>query len=126
MILNIDPSFGDLFFGGLSFAEWKFQSFLMILGIFLRIFNKVRERGDRSHKASLSFWVRQDKNWLSVFYSFMLIYILIRFYGEYKQALVEFIPPNFSSSIYLIMIALGFFQHKISDWIRKLTIKKNE
>jgi hypothetical protein len=118
--LNItDPTFKDLFFGGLSIAEWQFQSMLIMIGILLRIFIRAKNRRNSNITFNLKLWVVDTRNWATVFFSIILTYILIRFYSEYKVAIEGFIPAGFTASIYFIMFGLGFYFHKIGWWLSK-------
>jgi hypothetical protein len=117
-------TFSQLFFGELSLAQWKFQILLITLGILLRVFRKVSVRNDKHYKPSIVFWVSQYKNWARIVYSVILMYILVRFFGDYEEVIREFVPEKIQASIYLIMFGIGFFLHKISDLINSKLSKK--
>jgi hypothetical protein len=112
-----EETFSQLFFGELSLAQWKFQILLITLGILLRVFRKVSLRNDKEHKPSILFWIQQSKNWAKFVYSIILMYVLVRFFGDYETVIREFVPEKIQASIYLIMFGIGFFLHKISDLI---------
>jgi hypothetical protein len=114
----------ELALGGLTFAKWKFKVLLMTLGIILRVLLKVSNRNDQVGQVSIVFWVRQFKNWAKLFTSIILMYVLIRFYSDYEQLVMELIPQNLKASIYLIMFGIGFFLHKIVDKINGKISKK--
>tara|TARA_R110000803_G_scaffold82089_2_gene148102 strand:- start:1659 stop:2027 length:369 start_codon:yes stop_codon:yes gene_type:complete len=119
-----DQTFSQLFFGDLSIAQWKFQILLITLGIFLRVFRKVSTRNDKEYKPSIVFWIKDSKNWAKFVYSVILMYVLVRFFGDYEKVIREFVPEKIQASIYLIMFGIGFFLHKISDLINsKLSSK---
>ncbi|MFT6125933.1 MAG: hypothetical protein ACJAVA_000375 [Flavobacteriaceae bacterium] len=119
-----EQTFTELFLGELSVAQWKFQILLMTLGIFLRVFRKVSSRNDKEHRPSIVFWIRQSKNWAKFIYSIILMYILVRFFGDYEKVIRDFVPEKIQASIYLIMFGIGFFLHKISDLINSKLSKK--
>jgi hypothetical protein len=112
-----EPTFSELFLGGLSTAQWKFQILLITLGILLRVFRKVSSRNDKEHRPSIIFWIQQSKNWAKFVYSIILMYVLVRFFGDYETAIRDLVPEKLQASIYLIMFGIGFFLHKISDLI---------
>lgn len=122
--INKQQTFTELFFGELSISEWKYQAFLILLGITLRILLKVSQRDNQAMHPSVIFWMRQFKNWVRFIIAFILSYLLIRFFGDYKEQLMEFIPPKINASVYLLMVVLGFNLHRIAEWIHKLTNKK--
>lgn len=122
----LDPTFKELLFGDLSGAEWKFQFFLITLGIFLRVLRRVYKRNDKEYKPSISYWIKQVKNWAKLIYSIILMYVLIRFFGDYEDFIKDFIPKKLQASIYLMMILLGFFLHKISDLLDSYNISKTK
>jgi hypothetical protein len=119
-----EQSFTELFLGELSVAQWKFQILLITLGILLRVFRKVSSRNDKEHKPSILFWIQQSKNWAKFVYSIILMYVLVRFFGDYETAIRDFVPEKIQASIYLIMFGIGFFLHKISDLINSKLSKK--
>jgi hypothetical protein len=119
-----EQSFTELFLGELSVAQWKFQILLITLGILLRVFRKVSKRNDKDYKPSVIFWMKQPKNWAKFVYSIILMYVLVRFFGDYETVIREFVPEKIQASIYLIMFGIGFFLHKISDLINTGISKK--
>jgi hypothetical protein len=115
----IEASFKELLFGGLSIAEWQFQSMLIILGILLRVFIRIKNRRNSDINFDFKLWVADTRNWATVFFSIILTYILIRFYSEYRPSIESFIPTGFKASVYFIMVGLGFYFHKIGWWLSK-------
>ena len=120
-----EQTFLELLLGGLSSGEWEFQLLLITLGIFLRVFRRVYKRGDKSTGLSVMYWSRDFRNWAKLIYSLILMYVLIRFYSEYENSIKSFIPENFQASIYLIMFGLGFFLHRIADFLDSNLLSKN-
>lgn len=116
-MVETTETFADLFFGQMNLAQWKFQLFLITIGIFLRIFRRISKREDKEKPFSIKFWFSDFRNLAKLMYSFILMYILVRFYSEYKESLDAVIPNNINASIYLVMVGIGFFLHKISDWL---------
>lgn len=116
-------TFTQLLLGELSASEWKFQVLLLTIGIFLRVFNRIAKREDKAQKISFTYWINDFRNIANVIYSILLMYLIIRFFGEYEKSLHKFIPENIEPSIHLMMVALGFFLHKISNWLNSLFSK---
>ena len=124
IIQELQPTFSDLFLGSLSSAEWAFQSLLMFLGILSNIAINIIKRKDTDKKPNFRYWISKSKNIAYLVFSLILMYFLIRFYGEYKESLVGFIPKKLSGSIYLVMIFLGFFQHKLVELASNLLVSQ--
>lgn len=122
--IDKQQTFTDLFLGELSVIEWKYQVFLILLGITLRILLKVSQRDNQTISPSIIFWMRQFKNWVRFAIATILSYLLIRFYGDYNEQLMEFIPPKIKASVYLLMVVLGFNLHRIAEHIHKLGNKE--
>ncbi|CAM1357648.1 hypothetical protein [Tenacibaculum halocynthiae] len=122
--INKQLTFTELFLGELSISEWKYQVFLILLGITLRILLKVSQRDNQAMHPSIIFWIHQFKNWVRFIIALILSYLLIRFFGDYKEQLMEFIPPKINASVYLLMVVLGFNLHRIAEWIHNLGNKK--
>lgn len=124
--LILENSFKDLFLGGLSYSEWMFQVMLISMGVFLRVFKRVYNRKYKILKPSISYWVKDVRNWARLMYSLILMYLLIRFFGDYEKSLRSFIPGNFEASVYLIIVGIGFYLHKISYYIDSWFKKDSE
>lgn len=118
--MTTPQTFTQLLLGELSSSEWKFQILLLTIGIFLRVFNRIAKREDKAQKISFTYWINDFRNIANVIYSILLMYLIIRFFGEYEKSLHKFIPENIEPSINLMMVALGFFLHKISNWLNSL------
>ena len=124
MFLYNQPTFTDLFLGDLSASEWKFQLFLIFIGVFLRVLFKVSNRKNKSSNPSVEIWVSQIKNWARVSITLILSYLLIRFFVDYKEQLMSYVPPKINASAYLLIVIIGFFLHKIAEWINKFSPSK--
>lgn len=117
--------FIKLVLGDMSVSEWAFHIILMWLGILLYVFIRLQNRKDKTVKLSASYWFSQLDNKLALFIAIILTYILIRFYADYKEALVSSLPQGIKMTPYFMMVVIGFGQHKISEWLSKKAIKKN-
>jgi hypothetical protein len=118
-LIIIEANFRELFFGGLTAAEWQFQTMLITLGILFRILIRIKNRRNSNISFFFTLWVADTRNWATVFFSIILTYILIRFYSEYRPSIESFIPTGFKASVYFIMFGLGFYFHKIGWWLSK-------
>lgn len=110
-----NESFKELVKGQLDFEQWKFLMLLFFIGSLLRIFIKVSKRDDKSKKISITYWVKDIRNWAKLAYSILLMYVLIRFYSEFEVYIKTFIPEKIQASIYLMTLILGFYLHKLAD-----------
>lgn len=116
--------FINLVLGDLSVSEWAFNVILMWLGILLYVFMRLQKRKDKSTPLSVRFWFGQFDNVLALLIAIILTYILIRFYADYKEALIKNLPQGLKMTPYFAMVVIGFGQHKISEWLSKKAIEK--
>ena len=116
--------FIKLLLGDMSISEWAFHVFLMWMGILLYVFIRLKNRKDKAKKLSVTYWFKQLDNLLALFIAVILTYILIRFYADYKEALVSSLPQGIKMTPYFMMVVIGFGQHKISEWLSKKTLEK--
>jgi len=119
-----DQSFSELITGGIALSQWVFQILLISLGMFLRVFLRVKNRENSSVDFSILKWFKDYRNIASIISSAIMMYILIRFYSEYKDSVMEFVPKKFNASVYFAMFGLGYYFHKISWWMSKLSKTK--
>jgi hypothetical protein len=119
-----EKTFQELFYGELSMASWKFLILVISLGAILRVLMKFKRRKVKGDSFSIVYFVTQVNNWFELLSTIILIYFLIRFYGDYQELIVEFIPAKLKPSIYAIMFGIGFYLHKISDLIYSKLSKK--
>lgn len=122
MILS-EPTFLDLLFGKLSLSEWKYQFFMMSLGVILRVLYRFKNR-ETTNKPSFYYWFYNSKNISTILISLILSYLLIRLFGDYNEYLKSFLPKKINPSVYFIMTLLGFYQHKLMILLAKYTSKK--
>lgn len=111
--------FIDLFLGGMSGAEWGFHILLMWMGISLYVLFRIQRRKDKSVKPSISVWIHNFDNIIALIISIILTYILIRFYSNYQDKLIQYLPEGLKMTPYFAMTVIGFGQHKISEWLGK-------
>tara|TARA_R110002167_G_scaffold300733_1_gene505026 strand:+ start:99 stop:467 length:369 start_codon:yes stop_codon:yes gene_type:complete len=119
-----EKTFQELFYGELSIASWQFLVLVMSLGALLRVLMKFKRRVVREKPFSVVYFITQLNNWFELLSTIILMYFLIRFYGDYQELIVEFIPDKLKPSIYAIMFGIGFYLHKISDLIYSKLSKK--
>lgn len=116
--------FIELLLGGMTLHQWVFNLLLMGMGILLFVLNRIKNRKDKSYSPSLKFYLTNVDNVISLIISVILTYILIRFYSNYHESILAYLPPGLKMTPYFTMVIVGFAQHWISEWINKKTKSK--
>lgn len=124
MMVIKDPTLFELFKGELPLTEWKFQLTLLFIGLVLRVLLKIANREEKTVSPSFKIWFSQTKNLARIGITAILSYLLIRFFGDYKEYLLIFIPPKINASVYLLIVVLGFYLHVLAERLNKLVLKK--
>jgi hypothetical protein len=117
-------TFVELFLGEMTVSQWFFNLILMGMGILLYVLNRVKNRKDKSYRPSLKFYFKDIDNIISLVISVILTYILIRFYSNYHDSILAYLPQGLKMTPYFAMVVVGFAQHWISEWINKKTKSK--
>lgn len=112
-------NFIELFLGEMHPNIWLFHILLMYMGIMLYVLNRIRSRKDKSTKPSFTYYLSNFDNRVAIFVSIILTYILIRFYSNYQEHLIEQLPTQWKITPYFAMVIIGFYQHKISEFLTK-------
>ena len=115
--------FIELFLGEMTKAQWAFHLLLMWMGATLFILYRIRNRKRKDIPLSLNIWLSNWDNLFAFPIAFILSYILIRFYSNYQEAIVSYLPIGLKMTPYFAMVVIGFGQHKISEWLAKQALK---
>lgn len=120
--------FIDLLLGNMPFYEWVYCWLLMAMGALLYILLRVKRRDNKTTKASVKVWIQDDKykNIKAGIVAVILTYILIRFYANYQDAIIKFLPEGMKVTRYFLMVVVGFGQHRIAEWLTKLANKNGK
>lgn len=121
--METGTTFKELFLGGMNVAEWQFSLLMMFMGIILYVLYKIKNRKDRTNKLSIGYWFKKVDNILSLFIGLFLSYLLIRFYADYQDSLMEQLPSKWKVTPYFAMVLLGLGQQWISRKIGKRVSK---
>lgn len=112
-------TFKDLLLGEMNVHQWMFSLFLMTLGSLMWILFRIKNRKNKKEKFEFKIWFSDIDNLVAIPISLILTYLLIRFYSNYQQAIINTLPPGFEATPYFTMLLAGFGHHKIAEWIGK-------
>ncbi len=119
MSIALDHSIVTLLLGNMDFHEFIFSIILMYIGIALYCLKKIKNRRNKIVKLSFKYYFTNSDNIIAIIYSVLLSYILIRFYSNYQEDLLEQLPENWEITQDFAFVILGYFQHTLSKFISK-------
>lgn len=122
---NGNLTFVQLLLGGMTWHQWMFLILLQFMGVMLFILIRIKNRKDQTSKPSFKKYFSYFDNRVHLYATFIVTYILIRFYSDYQHKFVEMLPEWAEVGTYLSMFILGFYQHKIIEMISK-RVKNNK
>lgn len=112
-------TFLELLLGEMTLSQWFYLILLQWMGVTLFILFRVKNRKDKETKPSFFKYFTYYDNRVHLYATFILTYVLIRFYSDYQEEFAKALPEWLEVGTYLSMFLVGYYQHKLIEYISK-------